>query len=219
MMPRDAEKFPVPFGSARALGDAPGQVPNGRVKSGLPTIRYWIDAHDRVIRVNDEWEKFAEENDGGPVGPAAGIVGKELWSFIDDPTLCNLYREMVLLARKGRPVGFSFRCDAPCFRRVFRMRISAGTGGEVEFATTLESEEAREAVALLDCHQPRNEQFLLMCSWCQRVKANGRWMPAEAAVVELGLMAAATVPAMTHGICEECYAKMMDDVPELKLAL
>jgi len=87
------------------------------VKSRFPTIRYWIDAHDRVVRVNEDWARFAAENDGGPLGTAVGTVGRVLWSFIDDPTLCNLYREMVLLARSGQPVGFSFRCDAPRFRR------------------------------------------------------------------------------------------------------
>jgi hypothetical protein len=58
------------------------------------------------------------------------------------------------------------------FAAVFQMRISGGLGEEVEFASTLESEEARAAVSLLDCRQPRNEEFVRMCSWCQRVNAN-----------------------------------------------
>jgi hypothetical protein len=188
------------------------------VISKSPAIRYWIDAHDRVVRVNDEWAKFAAENEGGPVGSASGIVGQTLWSFMEDSTICNLYREMVLLARKGRPVAFTFRCDAPCFRRVFRMRITGGAGGEVEFASTLESEEAREAVSLLDSRQLRNDQFVRMCSWCQRLEANGRWEPVEVAIVELGLMAGPTVPAITHGICEDCYGDMMAGISALKQA-
>jgi len=188
------------------------------MKSGFPTIRYWIDAQDRVIRVNDEWAKFAEENDGGPVGPATGILGRTLWSFIEDPTLSELYVKMVLLARKGRPVAFGFRCDAPCFRRLFQMRISAGRGEEVEFASTLESEEPREAVSLLDCRQPRNEHFIRMCSWCQRVQADGQWMPVEVAVVVLNLLSGPTVPAVTHGICEDCNARVMVEISALRLA-
>ena len=188
------------------------------MKSRSPTIRYWIDAQDRVIRVNDEWARFAAENDGGPVGPAADIVGRELWSFIDDQTLSNLYREMVLIARSGRPISFDFRCDAPRFRRVFQMRISGGTGEDVEFASTLKSEVAREAVPLLDCRQPRNEQYVRMCSWCQRVQANGRWVPVEEAVAELGLMSSPTIPAITHGICEDCRTRMMVEISALRLA-
>jgi hypothetical protein len=187
------------------------------MKTGLPTIRYRIDAQDRIIWVNEEWAKFAAENDGGNLGRAAGILGQTLWSFIDDQTLCNLYNEMVLLARKGRPISFRFRCDAPRFRRVFEMRISGGTGAEVDFATTLQSEEEREAVSLLDCHQPRNQQFIRMCSWCQRVFANTRWLPVEAAVVALDLMSGPTVPAITHGICEDCNSKVLAKLSALRL--
>jgi hypothetical protein len=217
-IPRDSEEFNESIRAIPVTGRAPGTIPNGRVKSRHPTIRYWIDAQDRVIRVNDEWARFAAENDGETVGPATGIVGQTLWSFIDDPTLCNLYREMVLLARIGRPIVFGFRCDAPCFRRVFQMRISGGTGGEVEFASTLESEEAREAVSLLDCRQPRNDRFLRMCSWCQRVETDSRWLPVEEAVMALGLMSGHTLPAITHGICDECHARMMAEISTLKLA-
>lgn len=188
------------------------------MKSRFPTIRYWIDAQDRIIRVNDEWAKFSAENDGGSVGSAAGILGQTLWSFIEDQTLGNLYREMVLHARKGHPISFSFRCDAPCFRRVFQMRISGGLGEEVEFASTLESEEARAAVSLLDCRQPRNEEFVRMCSWCQRVNASGRWMAVEVAVVMLGLMSDPTVPAITHGICEDCRSRLSAEMSKLRLA-
>lgn len=188
------------------------------MKARFPTIRYRIDAQDEVIWVNEEWEKFAAENDGGAVGAAKGIVGQTLWSFIGDPTLSNLYHEMVLLARKGRPISFSFRCDAPCFRRVFQMRIGRVAGDEVEFASTLESEESRDRVSLLDCHQPRNGQFVRMCSWCQRVHANNLWVQVEDAVIELGLMSSPTLPAITHGICEECHSKMMAEISTLRLA-
>ena len=99
-----------------------------------------------------------------------------------------------------------------------QMCISRGAGEEVEFASTLESEEARERVSLLDCRQPRNDQFVRMCSWCQRVHANSRWMPVEAAIIELGLMSSPTLPAVTHGICEDCYSKMKAEMSTLRLA-
>jgi hypothetical protein len=218
MITDGAKEFFSPSYAMPVVGSTFNKAPNGRVKSRKAVIRYWIDANDRVIRVNHEWAKFAAENDGGTVGSAAGIVGRTLWSFIDDPTLCNLYREMVLLARKGRPIAFTFRCDAPCFRRVFEMRISGGKGEEVKFASTLESEEARDEVSLLDFRQPRNDQFIRMCSWCQRVWADGLWMTVEGAVDVLGVMSGTTVPAVTHGICEDCRGSMMAKISALKLA-
>jgi hypothetical protein len=95
------------------------------------------------------------------------------------------------------------------------MRLSSEEGSVVEFASTLESEEAREPVALLDCRQPRNDQFLRICSWCQRVKLGSIWLPIEVVVVELSLMTAPTVPAITHGICEDCYDRVMSENPRL----
>jgi len=186
------------------------------VKSKFPTIRYWIDAEDNVVRVNDEWESFAAENDGGPVGPAVGILGQPLWTFIRDASLRTLYREMVILARNGQPVDFSFRCDAPRWRRVFRMRLTGEKTGVVEFASTLESEEAREAVSLLDCRQPRDERYVRMCSWCQLVEVHGLWVPVEAAVVELGLMAAPSLPAITHTLCDGCNRRVMSQISALE---
>lgn len=217
-MVREAKKIPVETPATAVPGGDPNVVPDGRVKPRLPTIRYWIDAHDRVIRVNDAWARFAAENDGGPVEAASGILGRTLWSFIEDATIGSLYRDMVLLARKGRSVGFGFRCDAPGFRRIFQMRISGGKADEVEFASTLESEEAREPVSLLDCHQPRNEQYLRMCSWCQRVHAKGQWVPVEAAVVLLNVMSGPAVPSITHGICGDCHGRIMAEISKLRLA-
>jgi hypothetical protein len=51
-----------------------------------------------------------------------------------------------------------------------------------------------------------------MCSWCQRVEVKGRWMPVETAVAALGLMAAPTVPAISHGICDACYERAMSQL-------
>ncbi len=177
-----------------------------------PTVRYWIDSQDNVVRVNEEWAKFAADNDGGTVAGAAEILGRPLWSFIEDASLRYLYQEMVILARKGSPISFTFRCDSPRFRRAFRMQITGEKGGVVEFASTLTSEEAREAVSLLDCHQPRNDQFIRMCSWCKRVEVDLVWTQVEAAVIKLGLMTAPTVPSITHGICDDCLGEAMGSI-------
>jgi hypothetical protein len=137
------------------------------------------------------------------------ILGRKLSSCFTDPTLRELYRQLVDLARQRRPVRFSYRCDAPAFRRLFEMRIQGGDQGGVEFASTPKWQEPRTAVPLLDCHQVRNRKLVRACSWCQRIATAGQWLPVEAAVEALGLMESATLPALTHGICEECHAGML----------
>jgi hypothetical protein len=179
--------------------------------TSLPTIRYWIDAQDRIVTVNEDWTRFARENDGDDL-IGGKIVGKSLWVFVADTTLAALYKELLALARTGKPVRFAYRCDAPAFRRLFAMRINLEGPASVEFASTLRWQEARPPVALLDCHQLRNREFVRVCSWCQRIFAGGKWLSAEAAVEALGLMEADTMPALTHGICEKCNAKMIASV-------
>jgi hypothetical protein len=181
------------------------------MSTSLPTIRYWIDAQDRIVGVNEDWTKFAHENDGEAL-IGGNIVGKSLWDFVADTTLAALYKELLALARTAKPIRFAFRCDAPAFRRLFAMQISLEGPASVEFASTLRWQEPRPPVALLDCHQRRNEEFVRVCSWCQRISARGKWLSVEAAVEALGLMEADTLPALTHGICEKCNAKMLASV-------
>jgi hypothetical protein len=58
-----------------------------------------------------------------------------------------------------------------------------------------------------------------MCSWCQRVRVSGRWVQVEEAVVLLDLMSRTTIPAITHGICEDCQGRIRNEVSALRLAL
>jgi hypothetical protein len=172
------------------------------------SIRYRIDAQDRLYEVNEDWRVFAAEND--PLrNERPGIMGRSLWSCIADPTVQELYRQMLKAARLGRLVRFKYRCDAPSFRRLFEMRIMGAKDGAVEFASDLLDEEARPPVSLLDVRQPRNSDFVRICSWCQRMAVGKTWLPIEEGVKALGPMEHDTLPGLTHGICEECRDKVL----------
>jgi hypothetical protein len=178
------------------------------------SIRYRIDAQDRLFEVNEDWLTFAAENDPF-MAERRRIMGRSLWSCIADPTVEELYRQMVNAARLGRTSRFKYRCDAPSFRRLFEMRIQGSGEGAVEFASELLDEEARPAVSLLDVRQPRNSDFVLVCSWCQRIAVGGTWLPVEEGVRALGPMEHDTLPGLTHGICPECRAKMLAGIHSL----
>lgn len=154
--------------------------------SPLP-IQYTIDAEDRIVDVADGWVKFAEENDGQSVMPDL-VVGRSLWAFIAGTTLRELYRKLLKTARGGVPVIYEYRCDAPCWRRFFEMQIRTTGDGLLRFTSTLKSEERRDAVPLLDCHASHGQDFVTMCSWCQRISAGGQWLPVEQSIDKLGLM-------------------------------
>ncbi|MBW7895700.1 MAG: PAS domain-containing protein [Opitutaceae bacterium] len=173
------------------------------------TLNYRIDADDRIIAVNDAWGEFAEANDGGEV-VADKVIGRSLWDFVSGEGIAELYWQMIRRARAGHPVEFTYRCDAPEWRRLFRMTVRAHEHGVVEFRSVLEWEEPRPKVQLLDCHQTRDARWTRVCSWCQQVAvADEVWLPVEEAVARLDLLAAETMPQLTHGICPACRDGMM----------
>lgn len=173
------------------------------------TLIYRIDAEDRVIAVNRTWNEFAADNGGGAVMPDK-VIGRPLWDFISGEGIAELYWQMVRRARAGHPVEFTYRCDAPEWRRLFRMTVQAHANGEVEFCSVLEWEEHRPKVRLLDCHQPRDERWTRVCSWCENVAISDEiWVPVEEAVDRLNLLADNTLPKLTHGMCPQCLADML----------
>ncbi len=182
------------------------------------TICYWIDAQDRIVEVNESWSKFALEN-GGEALTGNRILGLNLWSCMADSTQRELYRQLATLARQGRPVRFTYRCDAPRFCRLFEMQIHEEKNNLLKFTSTLKWQESRAAVPLLDSQVARNLDFVRVCSWCQRIAVGSQWLPVEAAVEAMGLMQAPTLPALTHGICEDCLSKMMGKIRRLQRSI
>ena len=212
-MPTDLIPHPGPANIDFAPG-AGTVAPPSMETNAQPTIRYRVDSKNQLISVSDEWIAFAAENDGESVAPDL-VLGKNLLAAISDLTLRQLYLQLVALARLGRPARFRFRCDSPGFRRLFEMTIRGQEGGVVEFSSVLLESESRPEVALFDFHQPRNESFLRVCSWCQRIAVGTSWLPVEEAVDRLGLMHQPTLPSLTHGICEKCNSEMLAAIAKL----
>ena len=168
------------------------------------TIVYRIDAEDRLVHVNEAWCDFARNNDGAAVTPA-NVLGTSLWQHITEPTVHDIYVRLVKRARGGHPTAFDYRCDAPGWRREYRMTIAGQPDGSVEFASRLLSQTPRPVIRLLDAQQPRDRRLVRVCSWCHCISAGGdRWLQLEAGVNELKLMAGDTLPRLTHGICPAC---------------
>jgi hypothetical protein len=49
-----------------------------------------------------------------------------------------------------------------------------------------------------------------MCSWCKQVRlAEAVWVEVEEALVQLGLLELESLPQITLGACQACYADIM----------
>lgn len=174
-------------------------------------VRYTIDGNGRIAAVNEAWDQFALDNDG--VHLQSGVIlGQRLFSFIADPTTRHLYLTMLERVRTLRkPLVVHFRCDAPAQRREMRLELrSIDDREDVEFVVTTLRDDARVPVSLIDAHAMRDTRLLRMCGWCKRVHLpNQLWVEVEEAIGPLEIFADATVPRLSHGICERCEAEVL----------
>jgi hypothetical protein len=176
----------------------------------VEALSYAIDDQDRLIRVDDGYYRFAEENGWDGAGDS---LGRSLWDFVAGRDVKKLQRLLLRRVREGvRDVELPFRCDGPDVSREMDIRIAADkTGRVVLFAARLRSEEEREEPQpLLDPDAPREEDDLLpMCAWCDRFLVEGEWVEVEEAAKRLDLFRRDRMPVLDHGVCPECSALLL----------
>lgn len=172
-------------------------------------LSYAIDENDHLIKVDDGYYRFAEENGWQEAGTS---LGRSLWDYVAGNEMRKLQR---LLIRRIRDevgnVDLPFRCDGPGVRREMSIRIVARPGGRVVlFAARLRAEQARDLPQLLlDPRTPRSDETLEMCGWCDRFMVDGDWVEVEVAAQKLELFDRSELPAISHGICPDCNALLL----------
>jgi hypothetical protein len=173
------------------------------------TLSYAIDENDHLIRVDDGYYRFAEENGWSEAGSS---LGRSLWDYVAGHEMVKLQR---LLVRRIRDevgdIELPFRCDGPGVRREMNIRIVARPGGRVVlFSARLRSEEVWDLPQrLLDPKAPRAGDMLEMCGWCDRFEIDGEWVEVEEAARRLELFNKPELPALSHGICPDCQAMLL----------
>jgi len=187
------------------------------VGSSLP-VTYRIDSTDRITTVSEGWISFAKANGGERLLPP-GIVGTSLWPWIVDPPTRQVYRSLLTRVRKGAgAIRFRFRCDGPDRRRLLQMQIAVTASDHVDFQTTMVRDQPRAEVGLMDAATLRSDALLTICGWCMRVPVTGKWSEIEEAVAALGLLEAAVMPRLSHGMCPACYNTMLTAIDDSQLS-
>jgi hypothetical protein len=172
-------------------------------------LSYAIDEHDHLVRVDEGYYRFAEENGWAEAGSS---LGRLLWDYVAGRELVTLQRMLVRRVRdEVGDVELPFRCDGPDVRREMDVRIVARPGGRVVlFSSRLRSEEERDLPQrLLDPDTPRSDEMLGMCGWCDRFEVDGEWVEVEEAARRLELFNRSELPALSHGICPDCNAMLL----------
>jgi hypothetical protein len=175
----------------------------------VEALSYAIDDEDRLIKVDEGYYRFAEENGWSGAGDS---LGRSLWDFVAGHDVKKLQRLLLRRVREGTRVELPFRCDGPDVSREMDIRIVADNSGRVVlFSARLRSEKEREAPQpLLDANAPRDEgDFLQMCAWCDRFLVEGEWIEVEEAAKRLELFRRSAMPTLDHGICPQCSGQLL----------
>ncbi len=177
---------------------------------------YGVDAHDIITFVDDEWLRFAAENDTPGLDRDA-VVGRSIWKFIGGAETQFLYQLIFERVREtGKGATVPFRCDSPQFRRRMKLKIDPGSDGSLTFVSRQLSTESRHPVRLFDVSVLRTNAQLVVCSWCRRIEVGDQWLEVEQALRRLHLLSFTEIPGISHGICDDCLGAVMGEANALR---
>jgi len=167
-------------------------------------VVYRIDSDDRIIFTNEDWKKFALENDA-PEMSSENLLYQSFWNYLSGETIINIYQAILQHVRSGRTIKYNFRCDAPATARMLQMNIVMLENETVQFETVLVQSNDHARQRILDRFTPRTEEIITMCSWCNRINLSGKWLEIDAAISSLELFEQPSLPQISHGMCEVCF--------------
>lgn len=180
------------------------------IREPMTRVEYRIDALDRLTAVGGEWKDFAEANSGAALLHES-VIGRPLLGFIHDDTVRAVYAAVIAHARRGRPVRFRYRCDAPALRREFEMEVTLVGNSDVEFRSTLLRETPRPPIDLFRPTQLNAKALVRMCSWCHAIAdAHDQWHDLETAIASMPILEEQRSVGVTHGICPPCAKAMFE---------
>jgi hypothetical protein len=170
---------------------------------------FTIDANDRVVAVDKDWDEFADENNG-EAAMGKHVMNHSIWTFISGETTKHVYEQMLSEVRRGITISFNFRCDSPSLRRFFEMVISPLPDDHVKFETFIQRRSEPREIDGVEIPVERSEP-IITCSWCRKVSTgNGVWHKVKDAVELLSMFETSSL--LSHGICPECYDGVIDQI-------
>lgn len=176
-------------------------------------VEYHLDRDDRIVAVNDDWTTFALAN-SGPTLAGDAVLGQSIWDHIADPGTASIYDRLYRQIRAtSRTASFTFRCDAPHERRLFRMQLAPAGEGAIVAQVNEVFVVHREPIQVLDRGVERGDAMVRMCAWCHAIATDdGAWLALEDAVRELQLFHAADAPRVTHTVCPRCRKSLEAEI-------
>ena len=168
---------------------------------------YALDSDHVITWVDEGFRRFAEAN--GVPELADTVIGRPLWDYVDGLETQELLRILFNRASMYGPMSFPYRCDGPAVRRSMVLEVTPTADGGLELSSRLRSAESRPPVRL-NGNGHRTTELLRLCSWCNRLEAEGVWVEPELGVTLVRPFEQPT-PSITHGICPACLQALIPD--------
>lgn len=175
-------------------------------ESSVLQVSYWIDSSDRIVRVNQVWDRFALSNDGGDALLASRVIGRNVFDFITgDETRMYLGALLQHARLLNRTVVRPYRCDSPSLRRFMEMQVSPDEGELVRLDHVLLRAEPYLTPIVYRHEADPDVEALFRCSVCSDLQVGDRWFAPEDARILCGLPADQPLP-VRYAVCPSCTA-------------
>lgn len=163
---------------------------------------------------------------GEPMSGCGHAVGTSVFSIVQGEPVRQSYRMLHEAAWSGRAdsFGFAYRCDAPDVERHMFMSISriaeAADAEAVLYQSIVINEVQRPPLPLFafELHASSatdTDRMVTLCSYCQKVAwpagstcPQREWVDA----VEFYRRGGRSDAVVSHGICEACFARIVEPV-------
>lgn len=166
-------------------------------------VVYWVAADDRILWVNDAFDRFAAAN-GGRTLTEGAVLGQPLSRYIADPTTRRLHQMVAERVREqAGALVLNVRCDGPDRRRRLELHVRRLPAGVLEYTSRVIHLEARDPVDLLSA-QDSTGPAAVTCGWCKRFRHDGSWMEVEDYLARVDSSGEDAPVRMTQATCARC---------------
>lgn len=170
--------------------------------SHVSKIYYVVDEQGTILDIGGDWQEFIDKTGVEDSQKMAdfNMIGKNLFDFIANETVRDLYRELHRKALDGEVCKFSYRCDGPDVARMARMELAPNSIG-VKYTSTILEEAPHEIVGPISMNREKN-LLVRMCSICKKTQIPERgdeWFPMEEYLKRLHIP-----HSLSQSVCPEC---------------
>jgi len=179
-----------------------------------PVLTYVIDASDKVVSTNSEFDSFAKESDASEL--EYSVHGKSIWSFLGAEKLKALYYQLFEGVRATqKSVDINFRCDNAQVLKFMNMTIEPEPNNCLKISTRLLREISRKRALAREVFYLGIANGTPMCSNCNRVHINAAigWIEVDKALASNLISDKLNV---LFKVCDDCVEYFDKTINELK---